>query len=150
MIVQKPAASYNWSQTCWLTRGRYWHTMVLQRLQVNKFGPFLVTASGVLSGHAKDKRHRKDERSTSAYFPYNFSGVCPVSKGVWLPEHKRGWRPGNHWWNRVFAIVLSHHSNKDKAARKSMEKSCYCSAHKIIMTHPLSIWEMVFQFSLTL
>lgn len=108
--------------------------MGLQRLQVSKFGPFVVTASAILLGHAKFKRHRKNERFTSAYFPYNFSGVCPVSRGVWLPEPKRGWCPGNQWWNRVFAIVFSHPSNKGKAAQKSMEKFCYCSVRKTIVT----------------
>jgi len=56
--------------------------MVLQRLQVNEFGTSLVTASGVLLGHAKDKRHGKDERPTSPCFPYSFAGVCPVSMGA--------------------------------------------------------------------
>lgn len=149
MTVQRPAASNNRSWlTCWLTRRRYWHETVLRSLQVSKFRAFLVTASGVL-WEMQRTRHRKDERLTSVCLPSIFSGVHLVSKNVWLPEHKTGWileiDDGT-----VFVIVLSHPSNKGKAAWQAMEKYCYCSVQEAIMTYSLLIWEVVFQFSLML
>jgi len=80
--------------------------MVLQRLQVNEFGTSLVTASGVLLGHAKDKRHGKDERPTSPCFPYSFAGVCPVSMGAWLPEHRRWSASWCMWYHEAWGKTV--------------------------------------------